>query len=414
MSSRVDPANVNSASSAGWPPSDAVVSVEDFTARAKSWIETHRDQAPPDYGAILPPGLFERGVAWQKLLFAEGFAGIDWPVAYGGQGLTNAHRGAWIRECALAGVPPFLNMVGMVLAGGSTLAFGSDEQKTRHLRDTLAADQVWCQLFSEPGAGSDLGSLSTKATLDGDSYIVSGQKVWCSGGRYSNRGILMARTDPTVAKHRGISFFLIDMDVPGIDIRPLKQMTGEAEFDEVFFNDVRIPESALLGPLHGGWMVGMATLTNERGSIGTASISLGRRMDALLNHIRAAASESSEGLDANERDALMRLYSNGRALTMLGQRQGEVASTASSLLKLGITELMFNTSVQRTALAGTSAMLADNDAAQSLLAAPGGRIAGGTSQIQRNLIGERLLGLPAEPKISDAKPKDQKPAPTNG
>ena len=248
---------------------------------------------------------------------------------------------------------------------------------------------------------SDLGSLQTKAVADGDTFVVNGQKVWCSGGRYSDWGILMARTDQTAPKHKGISFFLFDMKLPGVDIRPLKQMTGEAEFDEVFFDDVRIPASSLLGPLHGGWMVGMATLTNERGSIGTASISLGRRMDKLIGQLRAAA-DDGDGIDGVTRDSLMKLVSTGRAMTMLAGRQGPSASTASSLLKLGITELSFASAEARVGLAGPQAMLAGNDAIQGLLAAPGGRIAGGTSQIQRNLIGERLLGLPAEPKPAKA------------
>ena len=384
-------------------------SLEDFTAAAAAWLSAHRDQAPPDYGAILPPGMVERGIAWQKFLYAEGWAGIDWPVEFGGRGLSADHRAAWVRECALAGVPPFINMVGIVLAGGSTQLFGTPEQKAEHLRPILAAERVWCQLFSEPGAGSDLGSLQTKAVADGDTFVVSGQKVWCSGGRYSDWGILMARTDPTAPKHKGISFFLFDMKLPGVDIRPLKQMTGEAEFDEVFFDDVRIPAASLLGPLHGGWMVGMATLTNERGSIGTASISLGRRMDKLIAQLRAAAADG-DGIDMVTRDSLMRLVSNGRAMTMLAGRQGPAASTASSLLKLGITELGFATAEARVGLAGPHAMLGGNEAVQGLLAAPGGRIAGGTSQIQRNLIGERLLGLPAEPKPTEPKPAEPKPA----
>jgi alkylation response protein AidB-like acyl-CoA dehydrogenase len=373
------------------------ISVDDFGRQAHNWLQENRKDAPPDYGAILPPPLFDRGVAWQRLLFSSGWAGIDWPVACGGLGLSAEHRAAWVRECALAGVPPFINMVGVVLAGGSTMLFGTDEQKAEHLRPILTGDRVWCQLFSEPGAGSDLGSLATKATADGDSFVVSGQKVWCSGGRYSSWGILMARTDPDAPKHNGISFFLVEMDTPGIEVRPLKQMTGESEFDEVFFDDVRIPASALLGPLHGGWMVGMATLTNERGSIGTAAISIGRRMDNLLSQIRSA-SESNAGLGPVQRNELMQLVLNGRSLAMLGSRQGPVASTAASLLKLGITELMFASAESRVALAGPQAMLADNEATHALLAAPGGRIAGGTSQIQRNLIGERLLGLPAEPR----------------
>ena len=177
-------------------------------------------------------------------------------------------------------------------------------------------------------------------------------------------------------------------------MRPLRQMTGEAEFDEVFFDDVRMPASALLGPLHGGWNVGMATLTNERGSIGTASISMTRRMDSMIDGFRFT--ESSLG--AVKRDQAIDVLSRGRALTMLASRQGPVASTAASLLKLGVTELMFESANQRVSISGPAAMLADDPAAKGLLAAPGGRIAGGTTQIQRNLIGERLLGLPSEPK----------------
>jgi alkylation response protein AidB-like acyl-CoA dehydrogenase len=390
----------NSADSA-----DSAPSVEEFSQQASVWLADHKQLAPPDYGAILPPPLFDRGIAWQKLLFAEGWAGIDWPVEFGGRGLSVEHRAAWVHACALAGVPPFLNMVGTVLAGGSTLLFGTEAQKQEHLRATLAAERVWCQLFSEPGAGSDLASLSTKAEADGDTFIVSGQKVWCSGGRYSDHGILMARTDSGAPKHKGVSFFLFDMNLPGVTIRPLRNMTGEAEFDEVFFDEVRMPASALLGPLHGGWMVGMATLTNERGSIGTAAISMGRRTDALLGQIRNAAAKNGEGrLEGAARNEMMEVYSAGRVLAMLGGRQGPVATSASSLLKLGITELMFNASEARVGLAGANAMLADNDAAMSLMAAPGGRIAGGTSQIQRTLLGERLLGLPAEPKPERAQP----------
>jgi alkylation response protein AidB-like acyl-CoA dehydrogenase len=371
-------------------PTDDIV---EFGRAARAWIEAHADAAPPDYGAILPPELFERGLAWQQLLYAEGWAGIDWPVEHGGRGLSPAYRAEWVRQCALAGVPPFINMVGIVLAGGSTILFGSDAQRAEHLRPTLAGEHIWCQLFSEPGAGSDLAALSTKAVLDGDEYVVTGQKVWCSGGRYSNWGILVARTDADAPRHKGLSFFLFDMSLPGVTVRPLRQMTGGAEFDEVFFDDVRMPASALLGPLNEGWRVAMATLTNERGSIGSASISLGRRVDRMIESLRSTADVGDV-----ERDRIADLVARGRALTMLGSRQGPVASTAASLLKLGITELSFDSAELRASMQGPEAMLMTDESARALLAAPGGRIAGGTSQIQRNLIGERLLGLPAEPR----------------
>jgi alkylation response protein AidB-like acyl-CoA dehydrogenase len=204
----------------------------------------------------------------------------------------------------------------------------------------------------------------------------------------------MARTDPAARRHKGLSFFLLNMALPGIEVRPLRQMTGEAEFDEVFFDDVRVPASALLGPLHDGWAVGMATLTNERGSIGTASISLARRTDSMLAGFRTTRSMNS----AIERQVAADLYIRGRALTMLGARQGAVASTTASLMKLGVTELLFDAANARVNLAGAHSMLAESVASRALIGAPGGRIAGGTTQIQRNLIGERLLGLPAEPR----------------
>jgi alkylation response protein AidB-like acyl-CoA dehydrogenase len=370
-----------------------VISVEEFQQGACEWIAAHKDIAPRDYGAITPPDLIGAAKQWQGRLFDAGYAGIHWPVEHGGRGLTPAHNAAWMYECAVANVPPVLNMVGLVLTGGAILRYGTPEQQTMHLRPTVAGEQVWCQLFSEPGAGSDLGGLTTKAELDGDRFVVNGQKVWCSGGRYSQWGILMARTNPEAPKHEGISFFLCDMSLPGIEIRPLKQMTGEAEFDEVFFTDVEIPADCLLGPLHGGWGVGMAVLTSERGHIGTAVIGLERRLESM--------SRMAEGrqLNAVQRQDLVRLISKGSAYKAMVQRQGPVASTAASLMKLGITEMMFAASMLRGDLAGMDASLNGPDAT-GMLAAPGGRIAGGTSQVQRNIIGERLLGLPREPKGS--------------
>ncbi|MFM1790784.1 MAG: hypothetical protein RLZZ526_1111 [Actinomycetota bacterium] len=365
--------------------------LDDFRTRVAQWLAANKHHAPRDYGAICPPDLIDEGVAWQKRIFAAGFAGLHWPAEHGGQGLTPAHHGVWVEECAKAGVPPILNMVGLVLAGGAVMAFGTDEHKSEHLRRTLSAEHVWCQLFSEPGAGSDLGSLSTKAERDGDRFIVNGQKVWCSGGRCSNWGILMARTNPDAPKHEGISFFLCPMDLPGIEVRPLRQMTGEAEFDEVFFTDVELPADALIGPLHGGWGVGMAVLTNERGHIGASIIGLERRIDQM------AALGKGRGLDMKQRQQLATLMSRGIAYKAVAQTQGPVASTASSLMKLGITEMMFDIAMLRGDISGADAMLEGPDAA-GMLAAPGGRIAGGSSQVQRNIIGERLLGLPREPK----------------
>jgi alkylation response protein AidB-like acyl-CoA dehydrogenase len=353
-----------------------VVDLDTFRADVSAWLRDNKRHAPRNYGAIVPPELVQEGVAWQQRLYGAGMTGFHWPAEHGGKGLTNEHTAIWLEEAALADVPPFLNMVSIVLMGETVMAHGTTEQKDRFLHSTLRGEHVWCQLFSEPGAGSDLASLSSRAVRDGDEFVLNGQKVWCSNGRVADFGICLARTDADAPKHKGISFFLLDMKLPGIELRPIKQMTGGSEFDEVFFTDVRVPADALLGPLHGGWGVAMGTLTNERGHIGASVISLGRRVADLDD---------------------VSLYSRGKALHALGMRQGPQATVNASLLKLGITELFFDIAVTRADAAGAHAMLA-GDAAAGLLGAPGGRIAGGSSQVQRNIIGEMILGLPKEPK----------------
>jgi alkylation response protein AidB-like acyl-CoA dehydrogenase len=259
------------------------------------------------------------------------------------------------------------------------------------LRPIITGERVWCQLFSEPGAGSDLASLTTRADRDGDEYVLTGQKVWCSNGRISDWGICMARTDPTAKPHRGISFFLVDMHSRGVDVRPPRQMTGGSEFDEVFLDTVRVPATCLLGAENDGWNVGMATLTNERGHIGASAISLQRRLDGMAS----MADSSDRGVGPVERDELAHLVARGRAYLALAQRQGPMASVAGSLLKLGVTELLFDAAMLRSSISGADAMLV-NDASLGATAAPGGRIAGGTTQVQKNIIGERILGLPKQ------------------
>jgi alkylation response protein AidB-like acyl-CoA dehydrogenase len=366
-----------------------VIPVDEFAADARRWLDAHRPDAPPDYGAILPSHLAAAGREWQARLHDAGFAGIHWPVEVGGRGLTVDHTAAWTTACAQVEVPPFINMVGCVLTGGALLAFGTPDQQKEHLRPIITGERVWCQLFSEPDAGSDLASLQTHAERDGDGWIVTGQKVWCSNGRIADRGILLARTDPDAAPHRGISFFLLDMHTPGVQTRPLRQMNGGAEFDEVFLTDVTLPADALLGPEHAGWMVAMSALTNERGYIGGAGIGLRRRLDAMV--------AIGGSLDELDRQELAALWTRGTTLWAMGQRQGPVATVLSSIAKLGTTELLFDTANFRSDTAGAASMLAGPES-DGLLSAPGARIAGGTSQIQRNIIGERILGLPKEPK----------------
>jgi alkylation response protein AidB-like acyl-CoA dehydrogenase len=310
---------------------------------------------------------------WFARLAAAGYSAPHWPPPWG-LGASPAEQLVIDEELRRAGVGRPENPIGIGWAGPTLVLAGTDEQQRRWLPGLLDGSEVWCQLFSEPGAGSDLAGLTTKATQDGDVFVVTGQKVWTSGASISEWGILLARTDPDVAKHKGISFFLLDMSLPGIETRPLRQMTGESDFDEVFLDEVRVPADCLIGPLHGGWGVAMATLTNERGFIGASAVALGRRLDAV-----------PVPADAVRRDEVMRLVSEGRALQRLAQRQGPVASVASSLVKLGLAEMALPFAIAT----GSEA---------SIVQAPGARLGGGTSEVQRNIIGELILGLPKEPR----------------
>ncbi len=344
-------------------------------------------KACPDFGAILIPALHDQARAWQATIFELGLAGLHWPVEYGGQGLSHAHSAVWFEECARAGVAPYLNLQGNILTGEAVLRSGTDEQKRRILPSILDGSALWCQLFSEPNAGSDLAGLSTSAVADGDGFVVNGQKVWSSNAQFADFGILLARTDQDQPKHRGISFFCIDMRSPGIEIRPLKQMTGDEEFCEVFMTDVLLPADTLLGPLNDGWRVAMEVLGDERGAFGTAGvISLRRRMDALA--------EAGRGAGPVSRDALASLMGRGSALGAMLQRV-EMASAA----KLLRTELETDALALEGRVAGAQAMLA-GELADRMLYAPGMRIAGGSSEVQRNILGERVLGLPREPRPS--------------
>jgi alkylation response protein AidB-like acyl-CoA dehydrogenase len=275
-----------------------------------------------------------------------------------------------------------------VLAGEAVLRSGTEEQRRRFLPPTLTGELLWCQLFSEPGAGSDLTSLTTSAVADGDRYVIDGTKIWSSNAQHAEYGILLARTDPGQRGHRGISFFLLDMGTPGVEVRPIRQMTGDREFCEVFLDGVPVPASARLGPENEGWRVATEVLLDERGSSAAGLVSLDRRLD----HLRLLAGEYPA-----HRDALLRLYVRGQALRMLLLRGGEGGPAASSSAKLMRTELEFDIELALSSRRGPGALLA-GPATDRFLYAPGMRIAGGTSEIQRNIIAERVLGLPREPR----------------
>jgi alkylation response protein AidB-like acyl-CoA dehydrogenase len=361
-----------------------------FRHRAREWLAANRSFAPSDYGPIVPEAEVVTATAWQARIFAAGLAGLHWPRAVGGQGLTRAHHTVWMEECARAEVPPFLNMVGLVLTAEGLLRFGTEDQQAAHLPHLAAGTRLWCQLFSEPGAGSDLAHLSTRAERDGSGWRLEGQKVWCSNGRLADWGICLARTDPAASAHAGLSFFLVDMHAPGVTTVPLRQLTGRAEFDQVSFDDVALPAEALLGPAGGGWAVAMATLTNERDHVGAMAINLGHRLDSLVR-----PGDPGPGRSAT-RDRLVGQWVRGRATVELASQVGRLGPAGASLMKLSASGSGFDMADLGTRLQGAGAML-DGPAADAMLSAPATGIAGGTTEVQKNIIGERLLGLPKEP-----------------
>ena len=364
--------------------------LEAFRERAAAFLQdaVETGVACPAYGAILVPALHDQARAWQRYCYDHGWAGLHWPAEHGGGGLSRAHTGVWMEECERARVAPYLNLQGIVLAGEAIMRTGTERQREQFLRPILTGEVLWCQLFSEPGNGSDLGGLTTAAVPDGSHFVLNGQKVWSSNAQFAEYGILMARTEPDAPKHRGISFFLLDMTLPGIEVRPIKQMTGDSEFCEVFFDDVAMPENALLGERGGGWGVAMAVLEDERGGAGASGvISLRKRLAKMID---AAGDAGPLG-----RQSLAELHARGNALAALMELHGADPRMAP-VAKLANSELGYDEVAIGASLRGAEAMLA-SDETEAFLYAPGMRIAGGTSEIQRNIIGERVLGLPREP-----------------
>ncbi len=385
-----------------------------FRAEARAWLDAH-DQCPEAIAVRRRPGedpgaFVERARPWQALLADEGWAGITWPRAYGGREGTPAQAAIFTEEAGLRGLPTGSFAVGVGMAGPTIIAHGTEAQKARYLTPMLRGDEVWCQLFSEPGAGSDLAGLSTRAVRDGDEWVVEGQKVWTSGAHDSDHGILLARTDLDVPKHRGITYFLIEMDQPGIEVRPLRQITGASHFSEVFLTQARVPHDAVLGEVGGGWGVAMTTLANERTFMGGHSSGPG--LDDLLELGRTTGAAA----DPRVRQGLAVAYARAQVMRYLGLRartaaaQGRPPGPETSIMKLMAAQNMKHNAELALAMQGPGGMLADGAAAeqgrwqQHFLSAPSIRIAGGSDQIQRNVIGERVLGLPPEARVDKAVP----------
>jgi alkylation response protein AidB-like acyl-CoA dehydrogenase len=393
---------------------------DDFRARARAWLAANapRRAAGDDEAEAESRGqaaVIAEQKAFQAKLHAAGFAGITWPADYGGQGLTSAEQIIWSQESRDYDLPTGVFFIGLSMPGNTLVELGTEAQKKRYLPKMLSGEEIWCQLFSEPGAGSDVASLQTSAVRDGDGWVLNGQKVWTSGAQYSDFGAILARTDPAKPKHTGISMFIVDMHAPGVTVRPLKVATGHSPFNEVFFDNVRIPADALIGEENRGWDAAVVMLRHERIAIGTMGSS--RTNPLAFDSLRDLAAGLGRTGDQGVRRELAELYARGRAVQQFAlllreeTQAGRLPGARGSVAKLAGSDLgRFAGNVAADVLGDQIAGFdADELAAvtTSIIAAPGSAIAGGTSEIQRNIIGERVLGLAKDPGVDRSTPFNQ-------
>ena len=379
---------------------------EQFRDELRAWLEAN---LPPPFDGSRNEE--EKGEYfnylrnWQRKVCEGGWAALSWPKEYGGRGAALIEQAIFQEEWARAEAPPLINVLGLSLIGPTIIAVGTKEQKERFLPKILSAEEIWCQGFSEPNAGSDVASLSTKAVRDGDDFIVNGQKTWTSLAHASDWCLLLVRTDPGAQKHKGITALLVNMRSEGVTVRPLKQMTGESGFNEVFFSNVRVPVANVLGEINKGWHTAIATLMNERAHLGTGIyIQFKRGLDALMARARET---NRSGKPASEdpviRQKLAQAFlelevfrlTNLRALSKMAS--SSVPGPEGSILKIFWSEM--NQRLQQVAMEtlGPHAQLKDFDEGRwvySYLRARGNTIEAGTSEIQRNIVAERVLGLP--------------------
>jgi len=387
---------------------------ERFRGEAREWLESNGPSA--DQRGEEPRQRAEFDRQWQRTMFDAGWAGINWPAEYGGRGASLMEQLIWYEEFARAEVPdPTTLFVGLKHGGPTLIACGSDEQKAFHLPKILSGEVVWCQGFSEPGAGSDLAGLQTRATIDGDDLVVTGQKIWTSFGDIAEYQELLVRTDPDAPRHKGISWVICPMDAAGIDIRPIRTIAGHEEFCEVFYDEVRIPRANIVGPMNEGWKVAMSTLSFERGTAFLAEqVRLARLVDELVEVARRTPLEtSSQRAMALEDDEIARRLAQNRAeveaLRAMTYRSVSrtartgMPSSEASLIRLFFSELQQRVCALAMDILGSRILdwEGQSDAHPErgtwvfhYLLSFSATIAAGTKEIQRNIIGERILGLP--------------------
>jgi len=386
---------------------------QQFRDEFRNWLQNNLPEGwgSPDFKAPdSPEESFEFLRAWQKKMYQAGWAGIHWPKEYGGRGATLMEQVIFIEEMARARAPRLPGIIGLALVGPTLIAYGTEEQKKRYLANILSGDEIWCQGFSEPNAGSDLAALRTEAVLEDDHFVINGQKTWTSFAQVADWCILLVRTDPEAPKHRGLTYLLVDMHSPGVTVRPLPQMTGEAEFNEIFFENVRVPVSNVVGRINEGWNVAIATLMYERGTLGASlQIVFKRNIERLIELSRTIKRNGRPACqDPIIRQKLAQAYleieifrlNQMRTVTRLSK--SGVPGPEGSIQKLFWSEL--NQRLQQVAmeLLGPYGQLTkDSDYAfdngqwaYEYLRARGNTIEAGTSEIQRNIIGHFVLGLP--------------------
>ncbi|MCX8071081.1 MAG: acyl-CoA dehydrogenase family protein [Candidatus Binatia bacterium] len=396
---------------------------EAFRRKFREWLRKNlatwrRAQGHLEYD---DPLRIERAKQWQRKLYAAGYVALSWPKEYGGQGADVLTQAIVDEELARAQAPALIGQMGIQMVGPTLIQFGTEEQKRRFLPKILTAEEIWCQGYSEPNAGSDLASLQTRADLVGDEFIVNGHKIWTSNAQFADWMFCLVRTDPNAPKHRGISYLLIDMKSPGITVRPLVQITGERGFNEVWFENVRVPRSNLVGELNQGWQVANATLLHERNMLGSAT----RTVELFSGLVRLAKLSMRQGHPAIE-DPLVRQRLAGLAMRVEAMRYhayrqltdtvwGRPRGIAASVNKLVSTELNHEIAACALDLLGGYA----TQAPISKFAVERGKwmrefmftlgmiIGGGTSEIQKNIIGERGLGLPREPAAMPRKTAEE-------
>jgi alkylation response protein AidB-like acyl-CoA dehydrogenase len=385
-----------------------------FQREVRAWLRTNvprrqRDERPMEWG---DPRRLEQAKAWQRKVHGAGYLALGWPREYGGQGADVMRQTIVNEEMVRARAPGLVGMMGIQMVGPTLIQHGSEEQRRHYLPKILSADEVWCQGYSEPGAGSDLASLRTRAELIGDEFVVNGQKVWTSNAQFADWMFCLVRTDPTAPKHAGISYLLIDMRTPGITVRPLVQMTGDPGFNEVFFEDVRVPRRNLVGQLNNGWQVANATLAHERNMLGSTT----RTQQTFQRLLRLAQAQRRNGGPASRdpvvRQRLADLAIRVETMKLEAYRQltdtlrGRPPGIAASVSKLVTTELNHDLARAALEILGSygpldrrSARARDRGAwPLDFMFSLGLIIGGGTSQIQKNIIAERGLGMPKEVK----------------